>query len=791
MQAIGAFFLALLLLTGPVLGAADAADLETRLQSWERAIERIDNRVRSGRTGTLEDNDLRTKLQEIADLAAKERDSAAKEAKQVRGLLGALGPKPGDDGEPEAETIRQRRQALDAELIAREGTVKETGLIVAKAEQVLAEIGRRSRERLKAALLEQTVSPLRYTAWSVASPEARRIAEASFVDAPRAGWSAIVSSSEKTSAVPRTLLLALVATAAGWWLGRWLRGRYGRVPGVTEPNYARRLLAGVAEGGGRALAPVVFVLLLWFSVVDGGLVTGTLETVTDAAARSLVLLFLGYALINAAFTPRRVEWRLMDFGEDATQQLVFRLRLALVVFLLLDGLHRATEWVTPSAELESVAALVFTLALTPVLISLLSRRIWMPSPDTPETETGGPRYPRLRSLMTLMLIALPVTALMGYPSLASHVTRAMAMTGLLLGGLGLLRSMVRESLAASLDPGRPLGRRVTEVLALGDEGRIRLLFLLYVLSDLALLVLTGIALLPVWGLGAEETAASVAKLARGVQVGSYTLSPIDIFVGLALFAAIVLVTRLLQKGLERHILPNLTKDKGVRDALKTGVGYLGVVIAGLVAISALGLDLTNLALIAGALSVGLGFGLQNVVNNFVSGLILLAERPIKPGDWVVIGSHEGTVKKVNVRSTEVETFQKASVILPNADLISNPVINWTHKNIQGRVEVIVGVAYGSDPRTVEQVLLDCARAHSNVIEKPAPFVLFQDFGDSALIFELRAFLGNVEKRLRTASDLRFAIHEALKGKGIEIPFPQRVVHMAPLQAPPPDQESAQ
>ncbi|MCW8861993.1 MAG: mechanosensitive ion channel, partial [Rhodospirillales bacterium] len=180
-------------------------------------------------------------------------------------------------------------------------------------------------------------------------------------------------------------------------------------------------------------------------------------------------------------------------------------------------------------------------------------------------------------------------------------------------------------------------------------------------------------------------------------------------------------------------------------------------------------------------SVGIGFGLQNVINNFVSGLILLAERPIKPGDWVVIGGHEGKVKKVNVRSTEVETFQRASVIIPNADLISTPVINWTHKNMLGRVEVAVGVAYGTDPRLVEQVLVDCANAHPNVLKGQDPYVLFTNFGESSLDFELRAFLVDVEKRVLTGSELRFAIHDALKEKGIEIPFPQRVIHMA---APP-------
>jgi len=259
---------------------------------------------------------------------------------------------------------------------------------------------------------------------------------------------------------------------------------------------------------------------------------------------------------------------------------------------------------------------------------------------------------------------------------------------------------------------------------------------------------------------------------------SYTFSLIDVLIGFGLFALFVILTRYVQRGLDKHILPNLTKDRGVRDALKTGVGYLGFVIAGLVGISALGLDLSNLALIAGALSVGIGFGLQNVVSNFVSGLILLVERPIKQGDWVVIGNHEGKVKNVSVRATEIETFQRASVIIPNADLISSPVINWTHKNIQGRVDIMVGVSYDTEPSEVVKILLDCAKNHSNVQGWPEPSVLFSDFGPSSLDFELRAYLTNVEDRLTTGSELRFAIFEAFKANNIEIPFPHRVIHMA-------------
>ena len=168
-------------------------------------------------------------------------------------------------------------------------------------------------------------------------------------------------------------------------------------------------------------------------------------------------------------------------------------------------------------------------------------------------------------------------------------------------------------------------------------------------------------------------------------------------------------------------------DTGVRNSIRTVVGYAGLALAGLIAISSAGIDLSSFALVAGGLSLGIGFGLQNVVSNFVSGLILLAERPFKAGDWIVAGDVSGTVKKISVRATEIETFQRQSVILPNSQLINSAVGNWTHRNRLGRVDIKVGVAYGSDVKRAHAVLLDIAKSHPLVLKNPEPFVLFCQF----------------------------------------------------------------
>lgn len=305
--------------------------------------------------------------------------------------------------------------------------------------------------------------------------------------------------------------------------------------------------------------------------------------------------------------------------------------------------------------------------------------------------------------------------------------------------------------------------------------------LFVLLADIILITLVSLGVSRLYGGPGEYLAAVISDMIVGVNIAGYQISLLSIFIGFAIFMLVIALTNSLKQFLGNNVLPRTPLDRSAQDSLRQTVGYVGYIIAFLLALSYSGINLSSFALIASALTVGIGFGLQNIVNNFVSGLILLAERPIKVGDWIVAGNYEGYVQKVNVRATEITTFDRSSVIIPNAELISQPVVNWFYKSKQGRVIVNIGVAYDSDPEQVRDLLLQVAHNHPLVQPLPQPSVFFVDFAESSLNFSLRCFILDYSNSLGVASDLRFEINKLFAQHKIKIPYPQRdlYVHQMP------------
>ena len=245
-----------------------------------------------------------------------------------------------------------------------------------------------------------------------------------------------------------------------------------------------------------------------------------------------------------------------------------------------------------------------------------------------------------------------------------------------------------------------------------------------------------------------------------------------------LFASVIIVERILQRLLIRRFLSKTRLQPSLQFGLSRIIGYTLIAIGFYVAFQSVGFDLSSLAIIAASLGVGVGFGLQNIINNFVSGIIILAERPISIGDRIDVAGVAGRVTKIQLRSTTVVTNDNITMIVPNADFISNTVTNWSHGDPKVRIRVPIGVAYGSDLKLLQRLLLEAAEEHPKALRDPSPVVLFTEFGDSSLNFELGVWTQEMTATpIHFTSQMNFIIEQKLRENDIEIPFPQRDLHV--------------
>ncbi|RLB28622.1 MAG: mechanosensitive ion channel family protein [Deltaproteobacteria bacterium] len=269
----------------------------------------------------------------------------------------------------------------------------------------------------------------------------------------------------------------------------------------------------------------------------------------------------------------------------------------------------------------------------------------------------------------------------------------------------------------------------------------------------------------------------VSWLESGISIGGTKITIINIAYLVIFLVFFIFVSRIIRDTLQNRILPRTRLDIGARASFVNIVIYTFWILAIYTGINILGINLSSLAFMAGALGIGIGFGLQNVVSNFVSGIILLFDPSIQVGDMVQIGDDWGTVNRINIRTTIIQTFDNASLIIPNSEMISNKVTNWSFKDPKVRRHVDVGVAYGSDVQLVHKILLQIVNDMPEIMNDPAPRVDFTDFADSALIFRIRFWITSPEFWLAAPTELRFKIDEEFKKNGIEIAFPQQDIHI--------------
>jgi small-conductance mechanosensitive channel len=579
--------------------------------------------------------------------------------------------------------------------------------------------------------------------------------------------------------------------SAGQWLGflalvaalialstplRWVTLRViARDPSVKAPSQLRRALAALWTALVLACLPVLALLALSYALDAFDLSYPQLQGVQEAFFDGLKIIFIANAITRGLLAPGLSQWRLLDLSEPVVRR-AMRVWIGVSAIVALEKVLEPIDDAVSASLSVTVATRGVCGLLAALMMAHALRRAFQPS----EAAAMAAQPPRdalapLRTLAWLVTIATIAAVIVGYVAFATFLLGQLIRDAGLIAVLYLIGVVIEAGADVVMQPRAVIGRILVMVLGLHKETLEQLSVLIQGAARVALFVAAALLILTPWGLQSQDMFSTLRAAYFGFKFGDVTISVSSILAATFVFIVGVLITRAVQGWLSSQLLPRTRLDDGLRNSIKTIFGYIGFVLALAVSGGQLGLNFQRLALIAGALSVGIGFGLQSVVNNFVSGLIILWERAVRVGDMVVVGPDSGFVRRINVRSTEIETFDRAMLIVPNSNLISGVVKNWVRADRVGRIIIALNVAFDSDPEKVREILITAAKAQDLILSIPAPLVLFSEFGDWALKFQLICFVDEIEMADRVKSEILFDLHRRLREANMRVPYPRQDV----------------
>lgn len=748
--------------------AVPALAQDTRQQQLDKLSSELDHIEAATRRPQIDDLELRDLIGQTADVMTAASDLAAGVAGAVAAAnaqVKALTPAEGAD-QPASDELKAELAAAQATQSSLVGIRQRALAIVARGTATQTEINEQRRAIFSARLLGRSQSLLDPRLWIDAGREVPVFAAgiaalgnewyASFRDGADR-WEAFAG-----SVVIALLLLALIPGRR--YVIRRLRRRSQAKPYSSRSKVVTAVLTVAANSllpatilyGGHAVLSTLHLAPENFSVVWRG------------AAAALVLYMTSSALARALLAPSAPELRLVNLDDQITRRIH---RLAVLVALLQAGaifVNRLTTAFSSALPFSVAVQGVLTVSSSLLIIAIV--RTVNRRGETEEEESGGSLLQRLALVVAGLTAAVAILAcLFGFIALGRFLTTQVAWTTVIFALLALLTMLTDELTAAWFRREGVVGSRLVASIGFAPRSATQLGVIINGLLRVLLVALALFAVFAPWGFDSTSINGSLRRMFVGFTVGSIVISPSTIITAVVVFLIGLIATGAFQRWLDTRFLPTTRLDAGLRNSIRTIIGHLGWILAAVIAFGYAGLDLSSIAIVAGALSVGIGLGLQGIVNNFVSGLVLLAERPIRAGDWIVAGSDEGIVKRINIRSTEIETFDRATVIVPNSTLITGPVKNMVLHDRSGRAIVKVVVSKTSDPAVVRQLLLELAKAHPLVLSFPEPLVLFTDFNEQALSLQLVCFVPETGKAGIVASDIRFRCFEEFPRRGIQLP----------------------
>ncbi len=730
-----------------VPGGAAAGRTLLDYDAWERMAVRAEARIENTQSTGLSLESVRAQLVDWREALLGAQNANAARIATLRTQIAALGPIPAD-GETEAEEIAKRRGQLSDQLVRLQAPGIAAEEAYRRADGLIGEIDRELRDRQADELLRIWPAPINPGNWPAALGALSQLA-VTLWDETATRWNEPKAQRMLLDNLP-LIVLALAFAVGVLWRGRaWLDGLVARLQGHATAR-GMRIWSFLAS-----LGLIVVPLLGVFALANALQLTGMLGNVGGIIAQALP--GIAFPLFAAIWLGGRV------FPEAGDAEGTARLRgerqpegrILTSSFGLLLSVHVVLRVAFEPLAISDAATSVLTFPILVVAGSLLfrmgqlMRRLSIADQDDDRRGYGGRMIGLLARLALVIGPAGPLLAAVGYVLAAQALVFPAAISLGLVGVLFVLQRLIGDIYALVMREAEADHEALVPVLA----------GFVLTLATLPLFAL-------IWGARIADLTELWTRFREGFTLGATKVSPTDFLLFAVIFGIGYGVTRVLQGALKATVLPRTGLDQGGQNAVVSGLGYVGIFLAGLIAINSTGIDLSGLAIVAGALSVGIGFGLQTVVSNFVSGIILLIERPVSEGDWIEVGGVQGIVKAISVRSTRIQTFDRSDVIVPNTDLIAGRVTNWTRFNLTGRLIVPVAVPFTSDSRKVERLLREIVEAQPMSVLNPPPLVVLMGFTGEAMQFEIRVILRDVNFSLSVRSDINHEIAARFATEGI-------------------------
>ncbi|MCZ2328629.1 mechanosensitive ion channel family protein [Bartonella sp. F02] len=534
-----------------------------------------------------------------------------------------------------------------------------------------------------------------------------------------------------------------------------------------EVPYLQRLLVAFISILFPALVCVFCVYFTFFLLSNFDLKLEKLSEVFYTIGRQIVFVFLVSRILVVLLSPKRTHMRLVNIAPLTAYQLIIFLTL-LASILAFDAIFDSVYQAVLASLTLTIAKSFIAVFLVGILLLIIS---FMPLrfrrahfQNEIEKSFPWPFYIRI-PLIGFGLLLLG-TDFLGYVGLARFIMQLIIVSGaflvLMYLGIQSARAIASEGVFMKTSIGRVLMRW----FHLEEKTMNQLGIVCGILLNFVVITLCAMPIITQFGFSYSDVMVALWQLMTGFQIGQMSISLISIIIGIIVFFIALFFIRFFVRWLDSSVMVNGGFDSGVRNSIKTVINYGGIAVSSLIGISIAGFDLKGFALIAGGLSLGIGFGLQNIVQNFVSGLIILIGRPFKLGDYIESGSVSGIVKRISVRATELETFQRKTIVIPNSNLINNNVSNWTRRNKMGRVDIPLTVSTSISPERVVEILLQIASVPEGVLKNPAPQVNFTAFDSKHFSFTLSIYVPNITSTSEITNVLRFMLYERFVKEGI-------------------------